>query len=404
MEFGPVFRALLRHKGGAVLVMLQIAVTMAIMVNSIAIMQERQRNMDRPSGLDEANTMTINSINFAANAETRSTYVNDLELLRNTPGVVDAIGTNSYPLRQGGWSMGLQLEPGEDMSGVGTAIYFGDEHMLETFDATLVDGSNFSSDMVSFAEEDANEDWVPYGIITKALAETLWPDESRSVVGRTVYIDQDDPVKIVGVIDQLQAPWPNWDDVEHVMLTPQMRAFGNATYVIRTEPGLRDQLLPELEEALASADKTRLIRNARTFDESRADAYLGDSAMISILTFIVLLLTAITGLGIVGLASFNVARRTRQIGIRRALGATQTAILRYFMVENFIVTTVGVVAGGALAVGLNIAMVESFNLEPMAWWIVPAAMVVLWIIGQLAVAGPARRATLISPAIATRSN
>ncbi|MEM9333353.1 MAG: cell division protein FtsX, partial [Pseudomonadota bacterium] len=128
MEFGPIFRALLRNKGGAILIALQIAVTMAIMVNSIAIMQQRAQSMARPSGVDEANTFTLTSISFASEADTRATYLNDLELIRNTPGVINAIGTNSFPLRGGGWSMGLQTEPGEDMSGVGAAIYFGDQH------------------------------------------------------------------------------------------------------------------------------------------------------------------------------------------------------------------------------------------------------------------------------------
>lgn len=402
MEFGPVWRGLLRHKGGAVLIALQIAVTMAIMVNAIAIMQERTANMARPSGIDEANTLTLDSISFAANADQRATYVNDLEMLRNTPGVINAIGTNSYPLRRGGWSMGLQTEPGEDVDGIGTAIYFGDEHMLETLDVELIDGSNFSPEQVVFMDPD-NFQWEPYGIITEAVAKALFPDEQGSVVGKTVYINQDDPVQIIGVIDQLQAPWQGWDDVEHVMLAPVKRAEGYASYVIRTEPGMRDKLLPQIEESMATSDRTRLIRNTRTFDEVRELAYLGDSAMISMLTFIVTLLTSITGLGIVGLASFNVSRRIRQIGIRRALGASRAAIVRYFMLENFLISTVGVLIGGALAIGLNILMVETFDLTPMSWWVVPAAMIVLWIVGQLAVAGPARRATQISPAIATRS-
>ncbi len=403
MEFGPIFRALLRNKGGAILIALQIAVTMAIMVNSIAIMQERSANMSRPSGIDEANTFSMISISFASDADTKATYINDLELLRNTPGVINAIGTNSFPLRQGGWSMGLQTEPGDDIgSGVGTAIYFGDQHMLETFDVALVDGSNFTPEQVDYVTP-GDMSWSPYGIITETLAKQLFPDEQGSVVGKTVYIDSDEPVEIVGVIDQLQAPWQGWDDVENVFLTPRMRAEGYVHYVVRTEPGLRDQLMPEIEDALASADKTRLIRGSSTFEETRERSYLGDSAMIRILTFVVTLLTAITGLGIVGLASFNVSRRTRQIGIRRALGATKPAIMRHFMVENFIISTVGVVVGGALAIGLNIFMVESFNLTPMSWWIVPAAMLTLWIVGQLAVAGPARRATLITPSIATRS-
>lgn len=402
MEFGPVWRALLRNKGGAILIALQIAVTMAIMVNSIAIMQERASNMARPSGIDEANTLTLTSISFAAEADQRATYVNDLEMLRNTPGVINAVGTNSFPLRGGGWSMGLQTEPGEDMSGVGAAIYFGDEHMIETFDVELVDGRNFAPEQVVFLDPD-NFKWEPYVIVTEALAKALFPDETGSVVGKTAYINQNDPVQIVGVIDRLQAPWQGWDEVEHALFSPVKRAEGFARYVVRTEPGMREELLPKLEEMLASANKTRLIRGAQTFDEVREEAYLGDSAMITILAFVITLLTAITGLGIVGLASFNVSRRTRQIGIRRALGATKLGIMRYFMLENFIISSVGVVVGGALAIGLNIYMVESFSLTPMAWWVVPVAMLILWLVGQVAVAGPARRATEIPPSIATRS-
>ena len=111
----------------------------------------------------------------------------------------------------------------------------------------------------------------------------------------------------------------------------------------------------------------------------------------------------ITGFGIVGLASFSVTRRTRQIGVRRALGATRSAILRYFMIENFIVSSVGIIVGGIFAVALNIMMVQAFSLTPLAWYVVPIAMIILLIVGQAAVAGPARRASNISPAIATRS-
>jgi len=161
--------------------------------------------------------------------------------------------------------------------------------------------------------------------------------------------------------------------------------------------------MPEIEELLAQSNENRIIEEMRTMNEVRHRSYLGDAAMIKMLTFIIVLLTAITGLGIVGMASFSVTRRTRQIGVRRALGASRPAILRYFMIENFIISGVGIVVGGILAVALNIAMVRAFSLTPLAWYVVPIAMVVLWVVGQVAVAGPARRASNISPAIATRS-
>jgi putative ABC transport system permease protein len=154
---------------------------------------------------------------------------------------------------------------------------------------------------------------------------------------------------------------------------------------------------------LARRDQGRIVDGTMGHDQIRARAYVDDSAMIRLLVFIVSLLTAITSLGIVGLASFSVARRTRQIGTRRALGATRPAILRYFLLENFLISSVGVGGGAILAVGLNMWMVQAFDLTPIAWYLIPAAMGILWLVGQGAVLGPARRASRVSPAIATRT-
>jgi putative ABC transport system permease protein len=396
---------MLRNKSGFVLIALQIAVTLTIMVNAIGIIQERAGNISRDSGMDEANTFALVSVVFAdyEREQHKVLIEEDLDLIRNVPGVINAIDTNSFPLRQGGWSMSLALEPGNQTpQSVGSAIYFVDEHGVETFDVELIDGKNFAPEQITWDDPEDNT-WPAYGIITEALARDLWPDEQGSYVGKTVYINDNDPVSIVGVIDRLQAPWQGWSGVEKSMLVPQQRASSFVRYVIRTEPGMRDRLMPEIEALLAASNKDRIIRDVVTMDQTRKLAYVGDVALIKILGFVVVLLTIITTLGIIGLASFNVSRRTRQIGIRRALGATRPAIVRYFLIENSIVSAIGLCVGGALAIGLNMLLVESFSLEPLNWYVIPAGMLALLFIGQLAVAGPARRASNISPAIATRS-
>ena len=397
---------MLKNKAGFVLIALQIAVTMTIMVNAFAIIQERTNNAGRESGLDEANTFALASALFADyDVEQRKALIDeDLALIRGVPGVVDATATNSFPLRQGGWSMGVALEPGnQSADSVGTAIYFVDEHGVDTFASNLIDGKNFTPNQVSWDREDDNT-WPANAIITEALGETLFVDQAGSYVGKTFYINDTDPVTVVGVVETLQAPWQGWSGVEQSMMVPERRTSEFQRYVIRAEPGYRDGLMPQIEELLSNSNKDRIIRDVTTMDQVRKLAYLGDTAMIKILTFVVAMLTVITGLGIVGLASFNVSRRTRQIGIRRALGATKPAIVRYFMVENFLVSTVGLVVGGILSVAMNIAMVEAFALEPLAWYVIPIAMIALWTVGQLAVAGPARKASNITPAIATRSS
>lgn len=402
MEFGPIWRAMMRNKGGYLLIALQIAVTMAVMVNAIAIMQERSVKMARPSGIDEANTFSLISVGFKPDMDEKSVIQEDLDVLRNLPGVVNAVATNSFPLRQGGWSEGLHREPGVGKSVSSSAIYFVDEHGLDTFALNLIDGENFAPEQVAW-DSDSDDFWPATAIISEALGADLFPDHEGSYVGQTFWFNDDNPVNIVGVVERLQAPWPSWTGVERSMLVPLRRESEYVRYVIRTEPGRRDEVMVTAEEILADRNKDRIIRGQETASEARNLAYLGDGAMIKMLSFIVTLLTCITGLGIVGLASFSVARRTRQIGIRRALGATKPAIVRYFMLENFLVSSVGIVTGGILAIGLNILMVQAFALTPLAWYIIPVAMLVLWLVGQVAVAGPARRASGISPAIATRS-
>lgn len=403
MEFGPIWRTIMKSKAGYVLIALQIAVTMTIMVNAVGIMQERSNAIGRDSGMDEANTFAFASVTFAPDIDAKTLIEEDLDLIRNLNGVRSAVATNSFPLRQGGWSQGLQLEPDSLSSdSVGTAIYFVDEHGVDAFGTTVIDGNNFAPNQISWRDPE-DHTWPAYGIITEALAKELFPDEEGSVVGKTVYLDQDNPVNIVGVIDRLQAPWQSWSGVERSLLVPQRRAPEFQHYVVRAEPGYRDELMLQVEELLSNSNKDRIIRSMETMDEVRRMAYLGDAALIKILTFTVVLLTAITGFGIVGLASFNVSRRTRQIGIRRALGATKLAIMRYFMVENVIVSSVGIMFGGILAVALNIVMVEAFALEPLSWYVIPVAMIALLSVGQLAVTGPAIKASNISPAIATRS-
>jgi putative ABC transport system permease protein len=402
MHIGPIWRALMRNKTGAILIALQMAVTMAIMVNAISIIQERSKAMARPSGIDEHNIFTISSIGFAEDFNERQAIEEDLAALRAMPGVVNAIQSNSVPLSGGGWSMGLQVDPGDEIEGTGVAVYFVDEHGLDTYDLKLVAGENFAPTDVNWRERSENE-WPDKTLITRAMAETLFPDDPDSALGKTVYINNNEPLTITGIIERMQAAWNGWDGVERVMLVPSHTLFRSTRYIVRTEPGQRDELMPQVEQLLAESNKDRIVRSMETMDAVRERSYRGDASMVKMLNFTIILLLAVTSLGIVGLASFSVSRRTKQIGTRRALGASQASILRYFMTENLLISFAGVVLGAALTVGLNMLMVETFDLVRAPLYLVPVAMVVLLVVGQLAVLGPARKASSVPPAVATRT-
>jgi len=115
------------------------------------------------------------------------------------------------------------------------------------------------------------------------------------------------------------------------------------------------------------------------------------------------ILLGVTAAGIVGLTSFWVGQRRRQIGVRRALGARRVDILRYFQIENLFIASAGVVLGVLLALGLSLWLMSHYEMPrlPTLYLLVGVAMLLL--IGQLAVFVPARRASLVPPVEATRA-
>jgi putative ABC transport system permease protein len=114
-------------------------------------------------------------------------------------------------------------------------------------------------------------------------------------------------------------------------------------------------------------------------------------------------LIAVTCLGIFALATFNVSTRTKQIGTRRAVGARRRDIIRYFMVENAMITSAGVVVGCALALGAGYWLSVQYALPRLNLYYLVGGVLALWAIGQLAAWQPARRAARVSPSVATRT-
>jgi len=98
-----------------------------------------------------------------------------------------------------------------------------------------------------------------------------------------------------------------------------------------------------------------------------------------------------------------VNQRTRQIGTRRALGAKKRDILRYFLVENVMLTTIGVLLGSALAYGIHLFLFSIMEIPKMSFALVAVGGAVLYVLGFVAVIGPALRATAVAPAVASRT-
>lgn len=147
----------------------------------------------------------------------------------------------------------------------------------------------------------------------------------------------------------------------------------------------------------------RVIRGFSTIAENREQNYASHAMMVFVLSCMIILLLVITALGLSGMVMFNIERRTRQIGTRRALGATRGNILGWFLTENYLLLGVGALVGSLLAFELSRQLMDFFSLDALAWQYPAVTVALLFVVTTIAVIIPARRAAAISPSIATRS-
>jgi len=402
MEIRPILSALMRSKVAMILIGLQVALTLAIVCNSLFIINGRLDRMARPSGMNEVDTFWFGSNGFGQGFNARSVQLEDLALLRQMPGVVDATSTNSVPMSDGGWGSGISLQPKQKTATGQTTMYMVDSHGLNTFGGKIIAGRDFKQDEIMNVKF-GDHVQPPSVIVSKALADKLFPD--GNAVGKQVYLDEDPPTStIIGVVERMQEPWVTSTDIENATFLPVYMPYGNSTrYLVRTEPGRRDEVMKQVEQKLSDANHSRIIGKMKTIETVRLEAYASDRAMAIILGGVIAALLIITALGIVGMASFWVAQRTRQIGTRRALGATRFDILRYFLTENFLITTLGLLVGSLLTYAFNYWLITHYQAEVMPVAYLLSGIVILWMLGQIAVFGPARRASNVPPAVATRS-
>ncbi|MDC7808462.1 ABC transporter permease [Luteimonas sp BLCC-B24] len=408
MEIRPILSTLLRHKTAATLIVLQLALTCAIICNAMFMIGDRLQQVNEVSGIAEDELVRIQIVPVGGDANAEAQTRSDLAVLRGLPGVTAATSVNQVPFVNSSWNSSVNLRPGQEQPTLNASNYMADEQFVETFGLTLVAGRGFLPDeYMTFEAVNAAGDAavIPSVLITRVMAERLFPGEDP--LGKTIYVFGDAPTRVVGVVEHLVRPGNQGGPTarELTMIFPLVANYDlGGNYVIRTTPDRRQEVLEAAVAALQTNGPRRVILEdaTKTFEALRAEFYQPQRSMAWLLGIVCVALLIITALGIVGLASFWVQQRTRQIGIRRALGATRGQILRYFQVENFLLATIGIALGMLAAYSLNHVLMSRYELGRLPLVYLPIGAVALWLLGQFAVYWPARRAALVPPAVATR--
>lgn len=402
MHIRPILSAMLRNKTGAALVALQVAVTLAVVINATFIVGQRLAHVNRPSGMDIENIVTLQSLGFRDDYQHEATVKADLDLLRSMPGVLAAAPTIQLPLSGSGSASGFRKVPDPESESTTANTYWMDHAALDALGVELAEGRGFRPEEITYTPDGEYTAYPNKLIVTKAFADKMFGEDEEKL-GKLVYNNVGEGAEIVGVIEHMHGAWVSWDELNQVIIYPSIQAGPVVTYVVRVSPGMVNEMMPRIEDALSATNPDRMIRRVRSMSEVVERSYSYDRGIAVILSTGIVLLITVTAAGIVGLASFSVRQRTKQIGTRRAIGARRGDILSYFMTENWLMMTIGVTLGVALTLAINHYLAQAFSLKRIDMILLPIGVGAMWALGLLAVLGPARRASRISPAIATRT-
>ena len=411
MEIRPILSTLLRNKTGPLLVAIQVALSLAILANALHIVNVRQAVAARPSGIVDEHSVFQLSIRSMANSEHNEQMAMQKQLaaqLRAVPGVLSVARVSMIPMSRNGSTTSVASSRAQAVGTEEAGMYTTPDSLSKTWGLKLIEGREALPSEIAELDTRVSATRPPTVIVTGALAKKLWPNDS-TYVGKTLYYgngDTAETARVIGVVERLQTQTASIAPMGEYSIIQPVRATGSiasSLFTIRAEPGQRDRVMKEAEAAVRAGTTWPALIKIRTLDEIRKERYRADVALSWMLITVSILLLLITASGIVGMASLWVQQRRKQIGVRRALGARRTDILRYFVTENIMITSCGVAAGLLLAVGLNQLLVTKLEMARLPLEYMFGGAAVFFVLGIAAVYGPAWRAATISPAMATRS-
>jgi putative ABC transport system permease protein len=409
MSIKTLSKALWRSPSGPLLLAAQVALSLMIFANVAFVIDARLDTGAGSTGLDLPNIFWIWTQGQGKDFDQQSTVKFDLEYLNLLPGVVAASINNGLPQTKQGLRSLVSPIPDLKENKHFVFVYQTTDKIIDTLGLRLVKGRNLSADSVLPAPARADAAHVSLGrevLITEHLAIKLFGNSERAV-GNPIYLSllNGGSATVVGVVELLQAA-PRWipgtDFNYDVVLTPTIPPGPEANYLIRTQPGMLQAVMARVRQEFGPLQRARTVVRMDTLDATAAGMRVADRTEAVILAVLCSLVLAVTMLGLFGFASFAVTSRTKEIGTRRAIGAQRSDIVRMFLLENWLITTAGIIAGSILTLAFSLQLRLLLELPRMPLIFLVGTMGLVWIAGLLAALVPALRGAAVAPAVATR--
>jgi putative ABC transport system permease protein len=390
LELGPVLRTFRRQPGVLAMVVLEMAVGVATICALLVSGSWYGMRGAVPSGLDDQNLIVVSS--YAAASGEAAVLARHADLaarVRSVPGV-ESVAAVSTTILDERWIYPalFSAEAGDGgRQTVGWPLYT-DGEIGRTLGLRVVAG------VVPGA--------APSGaVLTRCLAERIYGD-AASAIGKMVSSEQSRPTRVQAVVEDVTMRHPFMPNAGCLAFLFEGAPVDNeARLVVRARAGLRDDVLPRLREAVAR-DTSDFVEVSALDARDATHRRIG-RGLVRLLTIFGVMVGLVALLGALAATSFLVAERTRQIGIRRALGATKSDIVGYFLVESAFATTLGSLLGlGGMAL-LFLMMRPVFAALTVNLTLIGAALALVWIGSLAATLVPALRAARVPPSVASRS-
>jgi macrolide transport system ATP-binding/permease protein len=388
--------------GRNVLVVAQVSTSLMLLTASFLMARSFQHSLLDGTGFAKDRLLMVKFdprlVQYNA-AQTQQFYKQLAERVRETPGVQSDALTQNVPLGQDEFyglafvPDGFQMPP--DRENFNSTMDTVDEGYFETMGIPILRGRDF------LASDTADAPRV--AVVNERFAKHYWP--AGDAVGKRIRLDSrtGTPVEIVGVAQTIKYQSSMEKSMDFVYLPLTQHPISRMVLMVRSS-GDPLQLVQPVKEVVRTLDPNLPMLQTRSYEDLYLNvAVKGPGIAIQLVGAMgaVGLLLAIAGL--YGLVAYNVSRRTREIGIRIALGAGKSDVLRLVMGKGFVLVGIGTVIGLAMGFAveqlMNSMLFNAGGVDVVAYVIVVPS---LFLVTMLAAYVPARRASRISPTQALR--
>jgi putative ABC transport system permease protein len=399
MELGPLLRSMRHHKGAFSLLVLEVAFGYVILLHALIASRYYLRTHIGDTGIADREIVVVTQRFLHPHDLTlaRQELRRGLAALSELPGVTAVAALDTPPLPDGAvFPLALASRDGAPLAAwslTATAA------VVPTLGLRVIAGRGLD-ELPPGTQPAGDGEPVPL-LVTKRLARQLFGHEAAAV-NQPLPSESWARGRVVGVVDDFsfRGTWlPHAD--RFVVVGSEPVSEHGLTFALRAAPNRTAAVALAAHARLASAPDALLSVAPLRREEAR---YMKLSRGATIILFWTgFLVVAVALSGSLALASFSVAERTRQIGVRRALGACRGEIVRYFLLENLILTGFGLVLGVALSFGLNLVIGRLMAELAITADLTIASLSVFIVTGLLSALVPARRAAAIPPWAATRT-